>query len=101
MNESLPLKKYQAGGGELDTEIRFLRKGDLFWREENGKPVALPEEIREERNHKVLFYVAVGNPIWAREKNGVKKFLGIRYREASENEIRKLAFSRTTKRPRS
>lgn len=102
--EGFPVKRFRVGEGAVSSDIRFLRKGDIFWYEKGGKPIELPDDFNTEHpgkpGKKSLFYVAVGNPVWARERTGGQKFLGLKYRDATPDEVKLIAHSITrSKRP--
>lgn len=101
--EGLPVKRFRPNEGPVLADIRFLRKGDIFWYDKKGKPTPLPAiyltEADLKKKKKPLFYVAVGNPIWVKERTGGRTFLGIKYREATQEEIRAIAYSLTIDNP--
>jgi len=103
--QGLPVKKFVPEVGAVDSDLRFLRRGDLFWYEVGGKPTKLPERYAEgaTKKFKALMYVAVGSPLWVKERNGPRVFTGIRFRAASESEIKIVAhtLNQTIRGPRS
>ena len=87
------VKRYRDGQGILTSELRFLRKGDIFWYEDNrGKPARLPNCSPAPEG---IYLVAVAGPIWRKDKKGVRQFHSIKYREAKEAEIRTVAYNLT------
>ncbi len=92
---NIPVKRFRPDQPVADTEIRFLQKGDIFWYEKHGKPGRMPEGAMEFTRSKAIYLVAVTGPIWARERKGTKRFVGIKFRAATETEIRLMAFTAT------
>lgn len=97
ITKPISVKRFRQGEPIADTELRFLQKGDVFWYEKNGKPQRLPKAAGnfKDINTKSFYLVAATGPIWARERSGKRKFVGIKFREASELELRLLAFAQT------
>lgn len=93
----IAVKRFRVDEGIVDTELRFLRKGDIFWYEKHGKPARLPSAAETYQSGKVEGYylVAIAGPIWKRERNGKRQFIGVKYRAATDIELRLLAYSQT------
>lgn len=86
-DESAPLvKRYRAGEQPVLTEISWLLRGDVFWYELNGKPIPDPSCPKDN----LIFNVAVNDPVFKRcVKTGKTKFLGIKIREATYQEVKR------------
>ncbi len=90
---SVPVKRFRPDEPIADTEICFLQKGDIFWYEKNGVPERLPEDAMKLARSKAIYLVAVTGPIWARLGRNKKRFAGIKFRAATETEIRLVNFT--------
>lgn len=84
------IKRFRfSEGAEVHTDLRFLRRGDIYWYEDaSGTPVPMPSAGRgEDSNFEVVYFTAVTNAIWDKNQDGERCFKGIKYRDASEAEI--------------